>query len=167
MTSRRPSRAVLRLFDSTATSNATAFGSSEYRVEDAEAGLIGRDAGFTWSAQQQIVGGSFNLGLTGAYLPGRETRPWYITYAAGYVALGGLTTSSDNWSTAGPNGTTSTGRTLPDDIEQAVILKVKEWWEGVSGVESERVGDLAVTYSRASEGPGPAEMLLDPYRSLA
>ena len=165
MLSRRPVVAVLRMFDATATGSATEFCSTDYRVEDAEAGFLGRDAGFAWTAQRAYSAGDFNLGLTSAVLPGRVERPWLVEYAAGYVPIGGVTTSSENWSTAGPNGATTTGRTLPDDVEQAVILKVKEWWEGVSGVESERVGDLAVSYARG-EGPSPAEALLAPYRSL-
>lgn len=164
---RRPVVAMLRLFDSTATCSATEFCSTDYRIEDADAGFLGRDIGFEWTAQELYGAGRFALGLTSAILPGREERPWYAEYVAGYVPIGGVATSSDNWSTAGPNGTTTTGRTLPDDIEQAVIFKVREWWEGLSGVESERVGDLAVSYSRSCETLGPAESLLDPYRSLA
>jgi len=167
--SRRPILAVLRLFDSTATSDATELTSTEYRVEDAEAGFLGRDGGFAWTAQQTLSAGAFSLGLTGAILPGRVTRPWLVEYAAGYVPIDGMATSSPNWSTAGPNGTTTTGRTLPEDVEQAVALKVKEWWEGqaAGGVTSERIGDLAVTYAGRGEGAlGPAEELLASYRSL-
>jgi len=163
--SRRPVVAVLRLFDSTATSAATELLSSEFRVENAEAGLLGRDQGFAWTAQPLYGETSFSLGLTRAFLPGREARPWLVEYTAGYVPIDGMTTSSPNWSTAGPNGTTTTGRTLPEEIEQAVALKVKEWWDGRGGVESERVGDLAVTYS-AADGPSAAEALLAPYRSV-
>ena len=166
--SRRPVMSVLRLFDATSTGTATEFCSTDYRVEDAEAGFLGRDAGFAWTAQFAHAETCFSLGLARSPLPGRLERPWLCEYAAGWVPIGGVTTSSPVYSTAGPNGTTTTGRTLPEDIEQAVVLKAAEWWNGRGGVESERVGDLGVTYRAPSaDALGPAESLLEPYRSLA
>ena len=78
----------------------------------------------------------------------------------------GLDTGSVHWTTAG--GSTSTGaRTLPADMERAVVEKVRGWWERRSGLRSRSVGDLSVTYASETEGPGPAEALLGPYRRIA
>lgn len=160
MLSRTPLVKVLRLFDSTATCDATMYCSSEYLIEDRVAGFLARDRGFAWTAIEYTTAGDFSLGLTGALLPGMERRRWLAEYAAGYFAVGttsstdrGLTTGDENW---------TTGRTLPYDIEQAVIEKVGQWWARSEGVASRRVGDLAIDYR--SEGPGPAERLLERYR---
>ena len=158
---RRPVHAVLRLFDSTASCDATELCSTDYRVEDAEAGFLGRDKGFAWTAQEIWGKGDFSLGLTGALLPGHLTRPWMVEYGAGYVPIGGIDSGSGNWATQA----TSTSRTLPDDIERAVVFKVSEWWDRLSGIRSERVGDLAVEYTDRAGTLGPAEALLEPYRS--
>lgn len=162
MVSRTPVRAVLRLFDSTATSEGAELTSTEYRLEDADAGLIGRDKGFSWTADELFSGGTFNVGLVGAILPVRPRRPWLVEYEAGFV-FPEAATSNGIWSTAG--GTTSTGATLPFEIEQAVLLKAREFYEGsADGVSSKRVGDLAITYRSEAEGMGEAEKLLAPWR---
>jgi hypothetical protein len=107
-------------------------------------------------------------------LPGEESQPWYALYTAGYT-YAGLSTGSENYSTAA--GTTDTGRTLPEDIEEAVLLKCRSVYEqSVEGGEtdSEQLGDLKVTFRTAStDRPGghpsplgPSELLLDPYRRV-
>lgn len=146
--SRTPIRAVTRVLDSTATSGATDY-STQLRIEDADAGLLSRDIGFGWTA-------AVDQNLARTPMVGQETRPWYVTYEAGYVLEG--TTST-------VGGTTSTGRTLPDDIEEAVITKVIGLYEGTAGVTSKRVGDLSISY--ASESQDPAADMLAPYRRIA
>lgn len=142
-----PVRAVTLIMDSTSTGTANDLTTS-IRIEDAEAGLLSRDEGFAWTPglQQNIVANP---------LPGSDIRPWYVVYEAGYV-LGGKS------STGG--GTTSTGETLPGDIQQAVIEKVKEWHGGESGVVSKKVGELQIQYKDVAQGP--AESLLEPYRRM-
>lgn len=164
--SRTPIMAVLRLFDSTATCEATELTSTEFVVDDAAAGLISRDRGFAWTNYDTVTGGDLALGLTGYRLPGMATRPWLVEYLAGYVPIGGVTTSSDNWSTAGPNGSTTTGTTLPEDIRQAVALKAAEFQANPMGIVSRRVGDLAVEYASAGMGGSRADQMLEPYRRL-
>ncbi len=156
--SRRPVRCVLRLFSSTATSEATELTSTEYRVEDAAAGFISRDAGFDWTNDLVESGGRDALGLVSATLPGRERRPWLVEYVAGYVYPEAATSD-----TVYATQATSTARTLPYDLEQAVLLRAARWYERGGGVTSRRVGDLGVTYGERDE----EERLLDRYRSVA
>lgn len=167
---RTPIRAVLRLFDATDTGNATELDSSDYRLEDREAGFLSRDRGFSWTAIERRTGGDFNFGLTGYIQPGMETRPWLVEYVAGYVPAGGIDTGSGNWTTAAAEGT-STGTTLPADIRQAVALRAAELFANPQGVVSRRVGDLMVEYQSAGPGIGgrlsEAERMLLPYRRLA
>jgi len=146
MLSRVPIRGVTGIYDSTST-GATNY-STQIRVEDAEAGLLSRDEGFAWT---NLGTDSISDGVT----PNAETRPWYITYEAGYSLAG---TSS----TVG--GSTSTGRTLPEDIEMGVIEKVRQLYGGTAGITSKRVGDLSITYR--SEGLDAPESLLQPYRRI-
>lgn len=146
MLSRVPLRGVTGIYDSTST-GATNY-STQIRIEDAEAGFLSRDEGFAWTALQADS-------ISDSALPNSETRPWYVIYEAGY-SLAGTT------STAG--GCTTTGRTLPEDIEQGVIEKVKQLYSGMAGVTSKRVGDLSVTYR--SEGLDAPESLLQPYRRI-
>lgn len=159
MLSRTPILKVLRFFDSTATSAATAICSSDFRVEDAEAGFLSRDAGWRWTADHFAAETCFNLGLTGAYRAESVDRPWLIEYVAGYKLVAststchGLSTADETW---------TTGATLPDDIIQAVALRAAELYSNPLGVTSRRVGDLAVDYGSA--GPGStAAGLLAPY----
>ena len=158
MLSQAPIRAVLRFFDSTSTDEATEICSSEYRVDDADAGILSRAAGFRWTAGVQY-------GLDRFVVPGSESRPWLVEYVAGYT-LDGVDTGSENWSTRG--GTTSTGRTLPHDIEHAILKKAAELYVMQPGnVLSESAGDLSVTYANsATNYRSEAEELLGPYRRM-
>lgn len=168
--SRTPIRSVLRMYDATDTGNATAVCSTEFRVENPEAGFLSRDIGFAWTQLEYSTGGDFNLGLTGYLHPGMETRPWLVEYVAGYIPLNGVSTDSEAYSTAGPNGTTTTATNLPDDIRQAVAIRAAELQSNPLGVSLRRVGDLQVNYRSA--GPlevgrlSEAESLLMPYRRV-
>lgn len=165
MVSRTPVRAVLRLFDSTTTCQATELLSTDgdYRVENRDAGLLSRDEGFEWSLRTRTSAGVFNMGIVDYYQPGMEERPWLVEYVAGWT-LDGMDTGSSRWSTVA--GTTSTGRTLPEDLEWGVVLKAKELYLANDGVQSKSVGDLSITY-RTGDQMGPAEALLTPWRRLA
>lgn len=160
--SRTPLVSVLRLFDSTATCEATSYASSEYLIEDRAAGFIARNAGFAWTQLGRANAGDFNLGLVDAVVPGMEERPWLIEYVAGYKlacstsTAGGLTTADEAW---------TTGQTLPDYVVQAVALRAAGYQANPLGVVSRRVGDLAVDYGTA--GPsGQAEDLLALHRRV-
>lgn len=149
MLARRPVVNVSRvLLNSTSTSDAQIYSSTDFRI-DKEAGFLWADRGFAWTAQMPYA-----LGPT--VPPGGELQPWYTEYAAGYVGPAGTTATCGTCST-------STGQTLPEDITQAVLLKARELYESVAGIQSQKIGDLSLTY--ASEGYGKAAMcLLDPYR---
>lgn len=153
MLGRTPIRYVLRVFDSSSTCEAIELTSTDYRVEDPDAGLLSRDAGFQWSNVQETF-------LVPYAMPNMDRKPWLVEYAAGYL-LTGAATSDTIYSTV----STSTGRDLPYDVEQAVVSRVLEWYEGAAGVTSKRVGDLAITYSESAGSE--AERLLRPWRRSA
>ncbi len=163
--SRYPIRRVLRLFDATGTSGASELLSSQYRVEDEDAGLLSRDAGWSWNVAGAGVGpAGYGAGIqpTDPDASFGDRQPWLAEYSAGFVGPGGTTSTGD--------GSTSTGRTLPWDVEQAVILRAKRLFLRAQldpGVESRRIGDLAVTYRSAQAGPEPEALLLEPYRRVA
>lgn len=164
MLSRYPVRAVPIFLNGTDTGESGEILSSEFRVE-ADAGFLNRDEGFEWSVP-------FNADLTLTPRPGQEFKPWQADYVAGYT-YAGMDTGSDNWSTV--HGTTSTGRTLPEDIEHAVALKVISLIQGKDSaggdVTKEELGDLAVWYSASSGGTEretmrAEELLLESYRRM-
>lgn len=161
MLSRTPIRSVLRVFDATDTGSATAYCSTDFRIADAEAGFLDRDQGFEWSA-------GVNYALDAHYVPNSEAKPWLVEYIAGYT-LDGIEATSENYSTAGPGGSTSTGRTLPEDLEQAVLLKAADLYvRQPGGVQSKTVGDLSISYANSAfTYRSEAEDLLGPYRRIA
>lgn len=158
MVSRTPIRNVTRVMSATSTSLATIYTSSEYRIEDAGAGLISRDEGWAWTAPTAWA-------MTEIRPARAEERPYVVEYEAGYLLEGSTSTAY---------GTTSTERTLPEDIEAAVIETAAAWWmdrRRPASVSSHKAGDLAVTYTSESEGaqglPLLSRSLLDPYRRRA
>lgn len=171
MVSRTPVRAVPRVWDSTTTSTAdgaqgTQVQTSQFGLE-AEHGFLTRDRGWAWSAS--LMGRILDLSIPIAWTPmaGQETRPWLVDYTAGYT-YGGVDTGSSNYSTVA--GTTSTGRTLPEDVEMAVALKAIALRDGTERVSAEQLGDLKVNYRSAGEDETfrePYEVLLEPYRRMA
>ena len=161
--SHSPVRSVTGFWDTTSTESATTMLSSEYKV-DLERGFFERDAGWSWDAP--AVPQPFAIPLATGIWPGEERAPWLADYVAGYT-LDGLSTDSDNYSTAGPGGTTSTGRTLPADIEDAVAQRAADLYNGDLGVIEEKVGDLMVKHALAGGKPvDPSKELLDAYRSV-
>ena len=151
MVSRTPLWAIQRLFDDTATCEATEYCSTDFRIEDADAGFVTltSDAGFAWTPP-------WDLGLSDYPRPSAIKRPWLIVYEAGWQL-------AENSSTCKPS--TSTGRTLPEDVERAVLLKAAELYQGTSGLESMAVGPLRLNYR--SEGVDEVIGLLAPYRRSA
>lgn len=178
MLSRSPIVAVTGVFDATDTGSAAEVLSTEYRVQDREAGFLSRDQGFAWTAtlQQRSGYGGWSGAAGPAFplqpepVPGDEYEPWLVRYRAGWT-YGGIDTGSSNWSTA--HGTTSTGRTLPEDIEAGVLLRAQYMFEDFDsdGIAAEQLGDLSVTY-RSGRNLGsvsqdePYERWLRPYRRL-
>lgn len=170
MLARVPIVAVSAVYDATDTGTATLLNTSEYRVEDTEAGFLSRDQGFAWTASMQWRSGprgTFGtagdaIPLEPQPMPGQEYKPWLCDYVAGWT-YNGVSTSSPNWSTV--NGSTSTGRTMPEDIEQAVLLRAQELHVNPLGVVKEVVGDLSVQYNARSVNlDSPAEIMLLPYQ---
>lgn len=153
MVARTPLWKVQRLFDDTSTCEATEYCSTSFRIEDADAGFITRTGNewFTWDTVT-------DWNLTQYPRPNAVRRRWLVEYEAGWQLTETSSTSND-WLT------TTTGRTLPHDVERAVLLKAAEFYQGsASGMESMRVGPLAVNYS--SEALDPAVTLLAQYRRL-
>lgn len=166
MLARTPVRALDRLFDSTDTGLGAQIRTSEVRVEDREAGLLSmvNEATFDWTARL-MAPPYYHAGwpLTLNPLPGQERRPWLADYRAGWT-YDGLSTGSANWSTE--NGTTSTGRTLPEDVELAVAMKVMHDYQNPLNVIQESLGDISVEYrprSGSAADVPPWENLLGPY----
>jgi len=160
MLSRTPIRVIFRAFTGTDTGTATAFCSTDYRVEDADAGLISRDAGFDWTAP-------IATDFVTYHRPGQEERPWLFEYSAGYRVV--AATSTDY-------GITSTGAELPGDIAQAIDETVKGWYLARTqdvNVSSVSVGSLSMTFRDQSAASGGASLplsatkLLSRYRRLA
>lgn len=157
---RTPIRDVWALWDAVTTDDAEQVASSEFQV-DHGAGLIRRPQGWEWSVATEPW-------LVTRPLPGQEFPAWMADYTAGYTL--GLSTDSSLYTTA--EGSTDTARTLPEDIEQAVVLKAAGMFSGDEDVTEEEVGDLRVSYASGSGQGGlrnasPADMLLAPYRRLA
>jgi hypothetical protein len=171
--SRTPVRAILAVYDATDTGQATQLLTSEFRLEDAGAGLLSRDQGFAWSV---TIGGRIGVATYGGDAvpldpfpaPGQEYQPWLVDYIAGWT-YGGVDTGSTNWSTA--MGATDTGRTLPEDVEAGVIARAQAFIVGSSEVQTEKLGDLEVNYrSLGTDRDGRLvtryDVLLEPYRRL-
>lgn len=167
---RTPLRSLDAIYDATDTGVATLV-STQCRIEDADAGLLSRDFGWGWTAtiQGPGTGGPFYpsaLPLESFPLSGQEYKPWLVDYRAGWT-YGGVDTGSANYSTA--RGSTSTGRTLPEDVEQAVLLRAQAMHQNnPDGVSSESLGDLSVSYRDRAGGESVTSYgeLLERYRRV-
>lgn len=132
MLSRYPIRSVTRVYSGTDTGTATEIKSTEYRRADDDAGLLARDQGWAWTARSADL-------LTAIPLAGMEEHRYLVDYEAGWT-LGTTSTLG---------GTTSTGRTLPRAVEQAVLLKARSWFlrrQADPSIKSQSIGDLSITY---------------------
>lgn len=156
---RTPVRAVSALYLGTDTGDSATIQitSTEFGVE-AESGKLTRPDGWAWMVPVE-------QDLEIRPVPGQEFRPWLVDYVAGWT-LDGISTGSALWSTE--QGSTSTGRTLPYDVEAAVIERVVQKVTGTLGVSEKAVGDLRIKYGTGGSGSGlsgdPAAAYLAPYR---
>lgn len=101
----------------------------DYDLEDANSGVLYRDAGWLrgawigWDVESRVVPLSEELNHT-------------IEYEAGYLLPG------------------QDDRDLPHDVEYACVLTVAHWYRketrGGGDVQSKKVGDLAITYTTAT-----------------
>lgn len=152
--SRTPVNAISRLFNTTDTGDATEYCSTSWRIENPDAGFLELtgDAGFAWT-------NILDWNLIAAPRPAAVHRPWLVVYEAGYQ-LGETSSTGTDWVT------TTTGRTLPEDIERAVLMKAAAFYQGGGGgdIESMKVGPLGVNYR--SDGLDPVCELLAPYRRI-
>ena len=170
MLSRTPLRAIKAVYDATDTGTADQLETTDFIVEDREAGLLAIDEGFPWTAPLQWRGAAALYGdaipLDPSPLSGQEYRPYLVDYVAGWT-YGGIDTGSSNWSTIA--GTTSTGRTLPEDIEAGVLQRSQAFYQNRDGIAEESLGDVSVKYNARSGGvdsPYSWEELLEPYRRI-
>lgn len=153
MLSRTPVLKVGRIFSSTTTADATEYCSTDFRLDDPDAGFVSltNDAGFAWDA-------IWRQGLTRYPQPSAVTKNWLVEYEAGWQFACTSSTGTD-WLT------TTTGKTIPGEVERAVLLKAAEFYQGSSrGIESMRVGPLHVNYG--SESLDPVAELLSLYRRV-
>lgn len=138
-----------------------ALSSADYELEDAEAGLLFRQAGWPWT-------GSYRGGLPPQTdrAAGSERACIVVTYAGGYVTPAQATGAG--W--AGPS------RSLPYDLEEACVQTVVGLYRrGGSdpNVASEALGDYSVSFRAPSAAggvgiiPENALALLLPYRRAA
>ncbi len=115
---------------------------TDHRIEDAEAGELYRELGWQWHVfQQRTLGG-------GQPLPGEEFPKYVVQYTAGWLLPG------------------ETGRTLPHDVERAIIDYVKAMFGGkgpqtgittsVGAVKSKAIDGLRIEYETAGGGGGAA-----------
>lgn len=132
-------------------STGTVVDPASYHNDNPEAGIIARDLGFNWTA-------GVEWDLDQHVAPRSERKDFIVDYTAGWVF------------------TTGAGRTLPPDIEKAVLEQAKS--NHLSGqrdpsIVSKRVGDLSITYSsRGSREEadtslsGSVSGLLEQYRRI-
>lgn len=153
---RYPIGAVLRVFDGTDTGTATALSSTEYRTL-ASRGQLQRDAGWGWSYIAYPDVAPFPE-------PGQEYPRYLVEFSAGYIPANGKDVSATG------DGTTTTGTTVPYDLQDAAIMVTRSMWLGKGrepGVTSKSVGELSISYSSAPTSGIPDEVaaMLQPYRS--
>lgn len=165
----RPIRRVVRVFSGTDTGTATEYTSTEYSI-DPGTGRLYRPAGYPWTVTRgRPPSGGFALDPVEVQpIPFGEMQSFLVEYSAGYVGEDGTTSTGD--------GSTSTGRTLPHDIEAAILAKAGEWVKfgayGGPQVTNKSVGDLSIGYSSPGSGSGGgagmgmAESMLAQYRSI-
>lgn len=154
---RHPVRAVFRVFDGTDTgAGSVELTSTEYTV-DAERGHLVRNSGWPWTYTAFAEVAPFPE-------PHHEYPRWLVEFSAGYVPASG----KDSGSTQ--DGTTTTGTTVPLDLQEAAISLTRSSWYArtrESGVTSKSVGELSIHYA-APTGSLPDEVaaMLQPYRSV-
>jgi uncharacterized phiE125 gp8 family phage protein len=126
--------------------NGSTVDATSYYLESPEAGTLYRDAGWDWTALADA-----GLVVQDA-VPGTEEGLYLVTYVGGYQA---------------PNqgGT----RTLPYDLEQAVLDTVTQLWRNrgkYSSLQTETESQEDATW-RGFVIPGPARHVLNLYRRIS
>jgi len=137
MLSRTPIRSVLAVFDATSTSDGTEILSSEYVLEDAEAGILTHPSGWAWTPAK-------SLHLTESPIR-TDLKQYLVEYTAGYRIVESTTTAG---------GVTSTGRDVPADIELAGLYQAKGLYSGRrrdGGLTKLRVGPTERTWGGVQE----------------
>jgi hypothetical protein len=128
--------------------------STEYSIDDPEAGLLLRDV--LWPNTALVRGGLLYKDLD----PGTEKKSIAVVYVGGWVTPAQF--ASGGW--PGP------ARSLPYDVEQAAIVVATAMYRGGGAdprVQSESLGDYSVTYWQGGAGiPEQAQALLGPYTRL-
>lgn len=162
MLNRTPVRGIFGVFSGTDTGTGTEITSTEYEVENEEAGFLRRKVGpWPWTAQS---GGGF---VESEPIAGTELPRYMVRYEAGWLFT--QSTAAVNGSCSTAYGTTSTGRNLPENIELAALQTAKTMWLGRKrdpAVESKSIGDLSINYGSAGADvtvPETAKGLLRSY----
>lgn len=118
--------------------NGSTVSSTSYSVDNADAGILFRDIG--WTTTQLFTHDIVRIPL------GHGRRLWEFDYTAGYITPGALSTAGN--------------ANLPGDIERACIDLVKMNYlrrESDPGVQSQRTGDASETrFGTAQSGLPPA-----------
>lgn len=152
MLTRTPILGIQRLFDGTDTGTATEFCSTDFRIEDPDAGFVELTGDRYFSRTVQT-----SMFLDDYPRPNSPTRPWLCVYEAGYQFA--CATSTSSWVTR------TTGRTLPEEIEQAVLLKAAEFYQGTTqGVQRMKVGPLEVNFSSEGQDMDAVSDLLNAFK---
>lgn len=157
MLSRTPVWRVLRMFDATDTGEATEYCSTDFRIDDADAGFLTltSNGGFSWDN----VNGFF---LDRFPQPSFVNKRWLVVYEAGWQ-YACTSSTSDDW------GTTTTGRTCPDDLARATELKAVELYQGTKpgGPAAIKVGPLELQNTNyGTESVDVVVDILSRYRRL-
>ncbi len=133
-----------------------------YVVEKPLAGILHRDLGWPWTA-------GVEWDLEAHIVPNSELKTFVVDYEAGWV----LTTSTADLDPNIGFITSSGGRTLPHDFEQAVILQAKHNYlsrKRDTSIAEKKVGSLNVTYRYRGDIPYPlieeTVGLLERYRRI-
>lgn len=119
------------------TEDGTALESTEYSVEDADAGALYRANGWGRSGGLRMWG--TEAYSSGYILPGYQDQRYSVTYRAGYL----LPNQVNPWILPG------TPENLPGAVEQACLETVKAWYSSRDvdpSVSSVQVGQLRVAY---------------------
>jgi hypothetical protein len=129
------------------------YDSTDYLIDDANAGLVIRVGG-VWPQTGLVRGGIVQEELALATADGQGL---VATYDGGWVTPG----------QAGTAGWSGPARTLPEDIEEAVIQIVSTLYRGRGAdpnIISESLGDASITYHQVRKAmPDSALALLEPY----
>jgi hypothetical protein len=132
------------------TEDSTVLDTTEYSVEDKEAGALYRRNGWGRSGGLRMWG---NEAFSSGYiLPGYQDQRYTVTYRAGYLLPGEINPYLGSGS--------DDPQPLPGAVEQACLDTVRAWFldrDADPSVGAVRVGTLSVTYrgdSTSSTPPG-------------